>query len=794
MSLVRCGQTAVAFTAIWLAGCAARHDIKFNAADCATSACPDSEHYTRVATDLEYPDLHQPCSPPEAIAPPIVLSTDHEPAYWNIRLEEAVHLALANNRVLRDLGGTVLRSPNGLRTTYEPALVDTDPRFGVEAALSEFDAVFSTRAFGEKTDRTFNNAILGQGANELTQDLFFFNSMIQKRAATGTLLTYRNNLDYEESNITSNQFFNTWNGNIETEVRQPLLQNAGVTYNRIAGPSGVPGQPNGVLIARVNTDISLADFEVGVRDLVSNVENAYWDLYFAYRDLDAKIAARNTALESWRKVYSFYMARRKGGEAFREAEAREQYFRFQEEVQNSLTGRLVEGTQTNNGSSGGSFRSTGGVHVAERRLRLLIGLPINDGQLLRPAEEPSLARVVFDWNEVQAEALVRRTELRRQKWIIKRAELVLLAARNYLKPQLDAVGLYRWRGFGDDLLSENDAPAEFDSALDNLFSGDNQEWQLGLEFSMPFGFRRGHAAVQNAQLLLARERAVLQEQERDVLLGLSNAVAEVDRAWGVAQTAFNRRRAARQQLSAVQVLYDTDKAALDLVLEAQRRLAESEVRYFAALSEYAIAVKNVHFEKGSLLDHNEILLAEGPWPGKAYKDALHRDGRGRPMWPLNYIFRRRGPVVADGQVPQDVQTPVALPPAEVPGEDVPPGVPSPLRSREGEGPSEPIPPGTLVPEMPNVVPSARYAPPAVDTVAAPQPLFAPPPLAAGGPNALDAGRGRPLPNSWPALSHVEGQPVVSEVERPRPLPIAATPNHSPQPYSVQQAGYIAPQR
>ncbi len=52
---------------------------------------------------------------------------------------------------------------------------------------------------------------------------------------------------------------------------------------------------NGVLLARVNTDISIAEFEAGVRDLVSNVENAYWDLYFAYRDLDAKITARDSA-------------------------------------------------------------------------------------------------------------------------------------------------------------------------------------------------------------------------------------------------------------------------------------------------------------------------------------------------------------------------------------------------------------------------------------------------------------------------------------------------------------------
>ena len=35
---------------------------------------------------------------------------------------------------------------------------------------------------------------------------------------------------------------------------------------------------------------------------------------------------------------------RAGGEAYNEAQTREQYFRFEEEVQNSLTGRLVEET------------------------------------------------------------------------------------------------------------------------------------------------------------------------------------------------------------------------------------------------------------------------------------------------------------------------------------------------------------------------------------------------------------------------------------------------------------------
>jgi hypothetical protein len=42
--------------------------------------------------------------------------------------------------------------------------------------------------------------------------------------------------------------------------------------------------------------------------------------------------------------------------------------------------------------------------------------------------------VVFDWNEITVEAINRRAELRRQKWMIRRRELELVAARNFVRP------------------------------------------------------------------------------------------------------------------------------------------------------------------------------------------------------------------------------------------------------------------------------------------------------------------------------------------------------------------------
>ena len=110
------------------------------------------------------------------------------------------------------------------------------------------------------------------------------------------------------SNATTRRWSSSTTGTttFQMEIRRPLLQGYGVEYNRIAGPGAIPGFNQGVLLARINTDIALATFEGSVRNLVSDVETAYWELYFAYRNLDAAVQGRDTALETWQKVYSLY--------------------------------------------------------------------------------------------------------------------------------------------------------------------------------------------------------------------------------------------------------------------------------------------------------------------------------------------------------------------------------------------------------------------------------------------------------------------------------------------------------
>ena len=474
-------------------------------------------------------------------------------------------------------------------------------------------------------------------------------------------------------------------------------------YNRIAGPGAKPGVYNGVLVARIRTDISAADFQAGLRDFVANVENAYWDLYFAYRDLDVKIQARDEARETWRRVRALNLAgggARKGGEADKEAQAREQYFRFQADVENALMGYPDEGTRTYNGTAPGTFRALPGVQLAERRLRLIMGLPATGQELLRPADEPTMAPITFDWSSLSVEALFRREELRRQRWLIKSRELELTASQNFLKPNLDFDARYGLRGFGKDLTLNE--PGD-QSAYSNLFATEHQEWQVGLEFSMPLGFRQGNAAVRNSELRISQARAVLREGERTVVNQLSEAVAEVDRAYALLQNDIYRTKAAKDQLAALEAVYQAKQEGFFEVLDAQRRLSEAISQYYQSRVQYAVAIRNVHYQKGSLLDYCEVCLAEGEWPDKAYHDAMRRAEHRGDEKSIDYAFAPPH-VVSAGTEAQILGGAAASVPVQ----------PGPVQQGPAQpGPAQPIPqPGGPEPiSSPAPTPEQMLAPP-----------------------------------------------------------------------------------
>src|SRR5207237_2892996 len=125
--------------------------------------------------------------------------------------------------------------------------------------------------------------------------------------------------------------------------------------------------------------------------------------------------ARDRALETWQRIQQLNKQGVAGAELDKVAQAAEQYYRFKQDVENALSGRLVDGTRDFNGSTGGTFQGTGGVYVAERRLRLIMGASINDGRLIRPTTEPVQADIVMNGDELTRTSLVQRAEVVQQR-------------------------------------------------------------------------------------------------------------------------------------------------------------------------------------------------------------------------------------------------------------------------------------------------------------------------------------------------------------------------------------------
>lgn len=573
-------------------------------------------------------------------------------SFLRIGLQKCIAHALENSEIVRELGGAILSSPATVRAANDPALAYTNPAFGEEAALAQFDAVFNNQFLFQNNDRAFNSTFIGdQGV--LNQDTATNITSLSKRSATGALYQLNHQFVFDRNNTPANRFSNnaSFENFLTAEIRQPLLRGSGASFNRIAGVGNPVGVNNGVLIARANTDINIADFELGIRNLVSDIENAYWDLYFAYRDLEAKIAARNGAYRLWSEQKALDEGKAEAEEeenapSTATLQAEEQYYLFATQVENAIFGQLNDGTRTNNGSSSGTFRGNPGIRTAERRLRLLAGYSINDGALLLPNDLPIDAGVVFDWEQAKLDALTQRAELRRQRWVLKREQLNLLANRQQLQPSLDLVGRYRIRGFGNDLFGSNGFDAatppsedvqDGSSALATFFSGDLQEWELGADLSIPIGYRRAHAAIRNSELSLVREKKILDEQEREIIFGLSNAMGELQRAESLHKLNSNRLAVSQQQYQQFLVKIENDETTIDLVLESQRRTIDAEISVHRAQVELMLAIKAIHFEKGTGLEYHNVLLAEKGWGQFDVDRASLREQM--TTAPLNYAYR-----------------------------------------------------------------------------------------------------------------------------------------------------------
>ncbi|MFN9411492.1 MAG: TolC family protein, partial [Pirellula sp.] len=424
---------------------------------------------------------------------------------------------------------------------------------------------------------------------------------------------------------------------LEAGVQHPLLRGRGTLVNRIP-----------VVIARINEDVSLVEYEERVRNLVRDVEFAYWDLYASYWNFELAKVAREGAGLAHKIAKDKYDAGESTLSGVARAEAT--YQDLETQVKASLAGSGAGGDP--------------GLFGRERNLRFLLGWSASDGRLIRPSDKPTVGWAQFDLDSVKAELYTRNLELRRQKWIIKQKELELVSAKNQILPDVNINLLYRWVGVGGRLLNSDGGNPPFPtgggqaSAWEELFGGNYQEGVVRAEFTPnPFGARRALNAITNAQLDLAKNHRALEEKENAALFKLYEHLTNFETLYHQMGHQLKAMSASDTEVQTYELRLEKPSAAgnadfvLNELLRAQQARARAGQQYNRLVSDYNKSLVDLHALKGSLLEYNNIQLEEGLWADKAYWDA-HERARERDAAKYMDYGASRPKVISQGEYQQ----------------------------------------------------------------------------------------------------------------------------------------------
>jgi outer membrane protein TolC len=630
-------------------------------------------------------------------------------------------------------GGNQVSGSDAVRVlAMDPAIVGSN----IESALSRFDARWITSATWQKTDQPVSSGITSFSNG----DTAAISSGIYKPLPSGGLAGITYSMNYtllsQPPLINSTSTVNpAYQPKLQFLYEQPLLQYFGVEINQISalqpGSLLVPGltpaggnRTEGILITRLRFDQQRAEFERNINYMLLNVEYAYWNLYGAYYTLYSREQGLRYALVSWQVNSTRFKAGRIPIQDLEQTRAQYELFRAQR------------------------FTALGQVLDAERQLRGLIGLPIEDGKRIVPSDGPTLAAFKPDWPSALNDALTLRPELVLARQDIKFRQLDLIGQKNALKPDLRFFATYdvnglgtrldggasKFAGTGIDANGNQIALAEPGNALASMDSGKFNDWELGLRLNVPIGFRDAHSAVRAAELNLKRSYYSLKDTEKKAESFLTLQYRHVIQYYNEMQAQQAQRLANATQLSARFQAFQagTTQGTIDVLLEAQRNWADSLSQEYTAIVNYQTALAGFQFAKGTILEYDNVNIAEGGLPQCVQVRAVeHIRERQKSL-----EFRERPTAAAYEAQMRGTCTPTGDAPATLANMPVMQNVP-PSESPTAPPASLPVAPATpgyapLIPSAPQSPATPPSTPPATTTtppnaVSEALPIATPPP-------------------------------------------------------------------
>ena len=365
---------------------------------------------------------------------------------------------------------------------------------------------------------------------------------------------------------------------------QPLLRNFGRKTTE-----------RGILLASKNTATSREAFELQVIDTLRQVDNAYWELVRARKQLEVSQQSLDLAKELHERN------------------------RIRVEVGTLAPFELVQSEAGIAQREGDIIRNQAAVGDAEDSLRRLLNLDqgaVWDLEIL-PVTEAMVDEMDIDLKGALRTALEERPEIQQQQLELDRLKIDAEFFGNQKRPSLDLELSYNSPGvdgrlFGRDPVT--DLPdrdivvrdGTFSDAFSAVFDREADGWSVELTFGMPLQNRSAKALSAIADLAHEQGQITMTDLELQVSTEVRSAVRQVEAAAREVDAARASRRAQEKSLEAERKRFENGMSTSFQVLQIQEDLAEAQSTEVRAVTNFRSRLVDYYLSLGTLLEERGI--------------------------------------------------------------------------------------------------------------------------------------------------------------------------------------------
>lgn len=524
-----------------------------------------------------------------------------------LTLDDAIRRTLQNNNNIEvaksdiRLQETQLRS---LRGSYDPVLT-VSPTFTRNSSTGNLP----TKDFRANSDVS---QLIAPGGG--SYQVFFNNTRTENSFTQAQLTSGSSGI----SSSTGTGFYSTSAG---ISFVQPLFRDFRIDNTR-----------RQIRIQKKRLQQSDADFRRQTIEIIAQVQNAYWDLVFALRDQQNRVANLDLSKENLRQVE----AKIEAGAAAPLARA---------EVNTEVANRESE-----------LLIATQQVSIAENTLKTLLLREPDSAEWSAsfvPTDSPVFSDDPVSLDDAMNDAKQNRPELRRLSLEKEINQIDLSYFKNQTKPQIDLNASFSLSGISRGLSGENvdvlvpqftgneeilrsrlntllapglqipnpnilvPATADylvggFGQSIKNIFRSDARNYSVGVTFSFPLRNRTAEANLAGAKVSEERIAAQTRSQEQNVIAEVRNAVQAVETSRQRVSTARRARENAEIQLEGERKLFEVGRSTTFLLFQRENSLTNARNAEIRAETDYNKALADLQRVTSTTFRANNIQIDPAP--------------------------------------------------------------------------------------------------------------------------------------------------------------------------------------